>query len=112
MDKIISITPIGFNPKGKEKIFINAKKINPPFDEFLLFDIKENPHRWQIEYEAEADGIKKEEVEIEEIETEEVAEKDKNLIDIIDEKIEVEKKSKSKIKTNKVVKAKTKLLPR
>ena len=102
MDKIISITPIGFNPKGKEKIFINAKKINPPFDEFLLLDIKENPHRWQIEYEAEADGIKKEEVE----------EKDKNLIDIIDEKIEGEKKSKSKIKTNKVVKAKTKLLPR
>ncbi len=107
MDKIISITPIGFNPKGKEKVFINAKKINPPFDEFLLLDIKENPHRWQIEYEAEADGIKKEEVE-----TEEVEEKDKNLIDIIDEKIEGEKKSKSKIKTNKVVKAKTKLLPR
>lgn len=60
--KIVSITPIGFNPIHKGRVYIADSKIFTPFPEDFFLDSEENPNRWQIEYEVEGDGITKEEI--------------------------------------------------
>jgi hypothetical protein len=51
MKNIKNVTPIDFNIKTKDTIYFKNKKIYPPFDENIKFDIKHNPYRWKIEYE-------------------------------------------------------------
>lgn len=53
MSKIKCVAPFGFNIKTKKGIIFSGEKLFPPFNEDTVFDMKENPHRWDIEYEDE-----------------------------------------------------------
>ncbi len=51
MSNIKSATPIkGFNIKTKTGVLFGGNQLFPPFDKHLLFDIKQNPHRWEVVY--------------------------------------------------------------
>lgn len=62
-EKIISLTPIGFNPIHKGRAYIANNKIFTPIPADFIVDAEINPNRWQIEYEAKASNVVKEAIE-------------------------------------------------
>lgn len=52
MSTIISAIP-GFTIKTKDGLIFKGTKLLPPFVKNVEYDIENNPHRWELEYEKE-----------------------------------------------------------